>query len=249
VASWSEHMAAPDYDQPIQPTELRYIICGAPRSGTSLLCSYLYNVGAGVPMEYFDEQFVGPMLGKRWFPSQQKLHIRDYIKALHENRTRNQIFGAKVLWHQFGDRMDGWHESYPDTKYIWVHRRDLIQQSVSAYIAQALDYWSTIKGDSDERPNPPPYNFLRIDNMRLVIQEQNYNWDLFFEDKEFWPVAYEDLIKDPAREMAKVMHWFEDPLPQPYKIGEPKTKKIRDKIDMYYCHKYRNDLHQIVDPE
>ena len=72
-----------------------YLVCGIPRSGTSLLCRGLRNTGvAGRPEEYFwrgDEAF----WSRGWHASTYDEYVG---AAIREGTTPNRVFAASVMW-------------------------------------------------------------------------------------------------------------------------------------------------------
>jgi putative transposase len=112
-----------------------YLVCGTPRSGTSLLCEALKATGiAGCPEEYFwsgNEVF----LQERWGISTNE----DYLwRVLEEGTTPNGVFGAKVMWGYFDDLIARLRQLlgptdlpsppliarvFPNLHYIFIRRR------------------------------------------------------------------------------------------------------------------------------
>ncbi len=79
-----------------------YLICGPPRTGSTLLCRLLQSTGvAGVPESYFrlpDEQ----LWAGRWQLARDLDGSFDYggylRAAIAAGRTSNGVFGARVMW-------------------------------------------------------------------------------------------------------------------------------------------------------
>src|SRR5271156_6210986 len=89
--------AGPPFD--MAAIKLSYVICTAPRTGSSLLCAALWRTGiAGRPAEYFD---VHAHNDEHW---QKHFAIRDnreYLgKVVDAGTTDNGVFGFKLHWHQ-----------------------------------------------------------------------------------------------------------------------------------------------------
>jgi LPS sulfotransferase NodH len=149
---------------------LSYVICTAPRTGSSLLCSALWRTDvAGRPAEYFD---IHPDNEAHW---KKHLAIRDdadYLgKVLDAGTTANGVFGFKLHWYQsraliaklLADRQPPVPSCTPEsgtpsagapasmdallrsrlgnTNYIWLRRKNRVAQAISYYRASKTDLW------------------------------------------------------------------------------------------------------------
>jgi LPS sulfotransferase NodH len=135
-----------------------YLVCGIPRSGTSLLCRAVRSTGvAGRPEEYFwrgDDAF--------WITRWRTSTYDEYVNAaIREATTPNGVFGAKVMsgymndfLHRLaatrpGEELHGHRlltEWFPNLRYVRASRRDRIAQAVSWARAIQSDVWYA--GDS-----------------------------------------------------------------------------------------------------
>src|SRR5690348_4387329 len=81
----------------MQP-HISYLVCGTPRSGSSLLCEALANTGvAGGPEEYF--QPANEIIWKeRWGVS---TYVEYLAHTIEQCTTPNGAFGAKMMWGYF----------------------------------------------------------------------------------------------------------------------------------------------------
>lgn len=180
---------------------LSYIICTAPRTGSTLLAEGLKVIGAGRPAEFFDihahnEQY--------WV---RELGIRDDAeyadKIVEAGTTPNGVFGLKVHWHQLralqqklaaahnGVAAGNPHASlealirgrFGEPRYIWLRRRNKIAQGISYYRAAKTGLWRSYQGNAGQ-PNALDqtltFDFAAIDQHVRVVEEFDRCWELYF---------------------------------------------------------------------
>ncbi len=143
---------------------LSYVVCTAPRTGSSLLCAALWNTGvAGRPAEYFDIHGRNEAHWRKQFAIQDEA---EYLsKIIHAGTTANGVFGFKLHCHQVPAligklRADREARGLPDepapsnlpdiihpmlrarlghTSYIWLRRKNKIAQAISYFRAGKTD--------------------------------------------------------------------------------------------------------------
>ena len=98
-------LRASTYDRPPgDPPRHKLLICAAPRSSSKRLARVLLGAGLGVPMEYFNENTIGP-LTSRW-----GIDRREYVAALYARRSANDVFASNLQQQQIR---------------AWPYRRDV----------------------------------------------------------------------------------------------------------------------------
>lgn len=202
---------AEDYDSTCDPSAPRsgYLLCSTPRSGSTLLSSYLIQLGLGVPAEYLDETHAASLM-TRWVCG----NWSEYSTVLTQRRTRNGQFGLKAHWYQlkrFPDRIP-WtarapgcrdslishilKRSWPGNsihtrtyallrgwfginRFIRITRRNRFQQTISYWVAQETGRW---RSNSHAAPlaSEPEYEFSRVFPFYQRILAEEEQWDLFF---------------------------------------------------------------------
>ena len=85
----------------MKPAEA-YLLCGTPRTGSTLLCALLKSTGvAGIPESYFREPDE-PTLATQWGITRTgdgTFSDADYVRAaFNAGRTENGVFGVRVMW-------------------------------------------------------------------------------------------------------------------------------------------------------
>jgi LPS sulfotransferase NodH len=125
---------------------ISYIVASVQRSGTHLLCSILRSAGAGSPDEYFFSKY-GETWEERWGSPSRVAYLE---RIFQQHTTADGVFGFVVMWVYF-DRVvqmlqeipayKNFNESqllaavFNRPKYIWMRRRNRVQQAVSWAIA------------------------------------------------------------------------------------------------------------------
>jgi LPS sulfotransferase NodH len=187
------------------------LICGTPRSGTSLLCGYLANTKiAGHPREYYwkENESYGY---KNW-------GVKTYAEYLRKTKelgsTPNGIFSAKVMWGYFSDfltklrnlsRKEGLNDkelldsTFPNLRFIFLQREDVVAQAVSWAIAVQTEIW--FSGDMRKPRQVPVYNFELIKQFVNEVKEHNKRWNEWFKKSSVVPCAvkYEELALMPKK--------------------------------------------------
>ena len=188
-----------------------YLVCGTPRSGSSLLCEALANTGiAGNPEEYF--QPTNEILWReRWGTSTYAEYL---ARTIEQCTTPNGVFGVKMMWGYFDHFLQAVYQMpnykkrqmpvdrmlqaiFPNLHYIWIKRRDTLRQAVSQAKAMQTKQW-VIRGEhsSPAIVHKPTFSFMQIDFMVQEIQAHNAAWRRFFIENGIQPlvITYEDFV-------------------------------------------------------
>ncbi len=187
-----------------------YLVCGTPRSGSSLLCEALENTGvAGKPEEYF-QPGNEVMWRKRWGTSTYAGYLAHVIEQC---TTPDGVFGVKMMWGYFDHflhnvrRMPDYKNQrmpvhkmlqtiFPDLHYIWIKRRDTVRQAVSHAKAMQTNLWA-VRGESPRlTTRKPEFSFMQIDFMVQEIKAHDAAWQRFFTENGIQPlvIIYEDFV-------------------------------------------------------
>lgn len=199
----------------VQPPRVSYLICSTPRSGSTLLTEALRGTGVtGRPDEYFlpSEQHL-------WKQQWGVTSAHEYLEAaVREGMTPNGVFGAKIMWDYFDDFIrflkyangiqnrnasatETISATFPETKFIWITRRDKIRQAISHSRAIQSNFWHDWKGNG-RRPSTQPkeavFRFSIVNELLQTIILQEACWGQFFADSNIVPltIVYEDLVAD-----------------------------------------------------
>jgi LPS sulfotransferase NodH len=187
-----------------------YLVCGTPRSGSSLLCEALVNTGiAGKPEEYFQPSNEA-MWQKRWGTSTYAGYI---ARTIEQCTTPNGVFGVKMMWGYFNHFLHNVRQMpdyknrkipvnkmlqaiFPDLHYIWIKRCDTVRQAVSHAKAMQTNLW-VVRGEN-QRPatHKPEFSFMQIDFLVQEIRAYDAAWQRFFTENSIQPlvIVYEDFV-------------------------------------------------------
>jgi LPS sulfotransferase NodH len=182
-------------------TNTRYVICSAPRTGSTLLSEALASTQqAGQPNEYFDiyshnEQF--------WM---RKLGIRDdkeYVdRVVAAATTQNGVFGFKLLWHQspaliaklragLSDHSAATSDSMHalltakigEPKYIWLRRQNKLAQAISYYRASQTGLWRSHDKPSSHSivaDDELDFDYDQIERFLQSVNRFDASWEAYF---------------------------------------------------------------------
>jgi LPS sulfotransferase NodH len=150
------------------PVRMRYAVLASPRSGSELLGQMLLATrAAGDPIEY-----LSVLQRARVLYAKPQLSPAGLLRQMEGRRTSaNGLFGAKLHYAQLqgafggaGRREDLSREARQFLrgfqKFIWIRRRQRLQQAVSLAIARRTKRWSSV----DPRP---PAESLTADSFAL----------------------------------------------------------------------------------
>ena len=179
------------------------LIAMLPRTGSTALCSLLEATGVlGAPREYLNPR--GPL--KPWARRLSAFDLDEYVAALRRERvTPNGVFALKTLYPDLEPLLQRGplSESLGRLSVVYLTRRDLVAQAVSAYIAAASGVWhrdpqgdlfrSRGGGDPD-----PPYDEAAILDERDALLRQQEAWESFFSEHSIEPlrITYEQFVAD-----------------------------------------------------
>jgi trehalose 2-sulfotransferase len=235
---------------------LSYFISTTPRTGGFLLAEALQSTRiAGRPREYFD-----PVFESQWMKGQAIAPDIEYLESVQEaGTTKNGVFGAKVLWHQFAHLMtkprmiEGESASgvellrrmFPELRYVFLTRRDKVRQAVSYDRAiRSGVWWSIANGDEHTPvPNavPPPFDFEQIDEWVTRLSQFETNWRRHFQRVGVKPfeIAYEDLVPAYESTVLAILRYLDLPATDDLQIAPPRLAKQADEVTDEWVERYK----------
>lgn len=198
------------------PNLVAYVICGTPRSGSTMLCSLLKSTGiAGRPESYFREPDLAARAARWGIPYGEDFDFAAFVRsAVAAGTTRNGVFGVRVMWgtmEQIVDRLKARYVSCGDThavtdllqrafdapvRFLYLHRQDRIGQAVSWARAEQTGYWHP----GDRAAATPYFDFEQIASLVDEIGQHNNAWRSWFDQSGIEPyeISYEKLSNDPV---------------------------------------------------
>ena len=210
---------------PINPTTdllTSYIIASVQRSGTHLLCSLLRNTGlAGWPDEHFLSK-PSETWEERWVSPSRLAYVEGVLRR---NTSPNGVFGTVVMWNYF-DRMLQMLQEIPSyknlqgakllaevlhrPKYIWLRRRNRLEQAISWAIACQTRVWAQKVGEKPQPRGLPKFDFKVIDEWLKRIETHETGWANYFGENHIDPlvVFYEDVVACNRRSAEHVLEFL-----------------------------------------
>jgi LPS sulfotransferase NodH len=214
------------------------------------LCELLRSTGvAGRPEEHFcdEESFWSAYWGVTRFAD----HMR---AAVAEGSTPNGVFGTKVMWDYFGYLLDNLaalptnrgrslsdrallERAFPNLRYVWIRREDVIAQAVSWARAIQTNQWST--NDQAHTDRRPRFDFAQIQALVHKATEHQLAWKCWFDAHGIEPfrISYEELVADMQVVTRQVLAFLGVNLPDAQ--IEPEGGKQADALNARWAGRYR----------
>jgi trehalose 2-sulfotransferase len=183
-----------------------YSIAFSMRSGSTWLCEMLAQLGLGRPTEYFQ------------YPYEKNVHFQaieeiDEIGQIVSLLGRNSVGGifASKMTHDHRARLEetlrrnirdynGIESTFPNHKWIYLRRRQLVAQAISLYLAETSGNWgATGTSTSPGGYSEISYDFPAILANVMILAAHHVNWECNFSvrRREILEIYYEDLAATP----------------------------------------------------
>lgn len=253
-------LALCDMDQPCA-----YILCSAPRSGTTLLCDLLSQTGrAGHPNSFFRQKSLNYWadlwgLGGR-ADCQDAAFSTRYLTAMRQaGQGETGMFGLRLMGPdlQFAcdwlgrlyagktSDADRFAAAFGPVRYIHLSRSDKLAEAVSYIRAEQTGLWHGRADGSTLEENPPTmapgYDAAVITARMAELSAYDAAWPRWFEAQGIVPLSltYETLAADPKGELAKVLrHIGQDPALADE--AKPGLRRLADETSADWIRRYRD---------
>ncbi|TPK70418.1 hypothetical protein FJ930_19060 [Mesorhizobium sp. B2-4-15] len=213
-----------------------YAICTSPRSGSNFFCQHLSSTGAlGHPLEYFNWR------ARRFFdhPNFPERVSGQIEKILTMGATSNRIYGLKIFAHQH-DWISGeidWTDALPNLHFVYLSRRDLLQQAVS---------WAKAIQTGQYRSTQPP-NQTAVFDPELIQRQldalvrERARWEMFYARTGIQPlrIEYEPLVADPLDAVSEVANMMGVKLQPTQDFSRVVIQKQRDLISQEWADRFK----------
>jgi len=229
-----------------------YIITSVQRSGTHLLCSILRSTGiVGSPEEYFLSK-PGETWEKRWGAPSRDAYVRNILE---QNTGANGVFGTVVMWSYF-ERMLQMLQEIPayknlngaqllatvfnKPKYIWMRRRNHVEQAVSWTIACQTGIWAQTEEKASQPRAVPQFDFKVIDEWCNRIAAHEAGWENYFRKNHIEPLVlfYEDVVASHRASAERVLEFLRLPVSPGMEIPRPTVEKQATRISREWTESY-----------
>lgn len=236
-----------------------YFLCSTPRTGSTLLCSFLKSSGvAGNPESYFRKEDRGRW-SEKWGISASthpSCPFSAFLNAaIAAGRSENGVFAARIMWGTMeeliadlarlypdtrGNDLDLLHRAFGASRLVYLKRKDTLAQAVSLLRAVQTDIWHVTDsiGTSND-VEPPRYDFQIIREYKEQAEDHNAAWLAWFRMNGIdpLPIVYEELDRDPVAETCKILDYLELELPHGVKLSA-KNKRLSDQINTAWIERF-----------
>ncbi|TPL87074.1 Stf0 family sulfotransferase [Mesorhizobium sp. B2-3-12] len=241
-----------------------YIICGTPRTGSTLLCKLLESTGrSGAPHSFYRRQDVAEWAEEWKLPGRDTIGEREfniaYLKAaIAAGKGGTDVFGLRLMRENLGELSAILDQVYPglasDTArferafgrvlYIHLSRENKLAQAVSLIKAQQTGLWHIAPdGTEIERVGPaqePQYDFERIKGELAELEAYDAAWNTWFAEQGLTPlrIGYERLSADPAAALLGICEALGVQTPDAEAV-RPGVAKLADETTLDWMRRYR----------
>lgn len=243
-----------------------YVICTSPRSGSTLLCRLLSEVGnAGLPDSHFHEPSLNEWLSEYGFGISEFNTRREALSAifraaLEHGKGKSNVFGLRLQRHSFDffiEQLRVLYPSLPDDKsrieaifgktlFIHLTRENKLDQAISYVKAQQSGLWhSAPDGTEIERlsePQAPTYDPTAIEAQLRLSEQMDKDWQSWFLSEGINPVriTYDELSAEPYRTLGGLLK--ELGLEQGPRVEvTPPTAKLADATNREWAERFRSE--------
>lgn len=173
---------------------LVYCIACCARSGSTYLAELCESTGRlGVPKEYINPDPMCEPQFRRKVVESSDATDSEYVEALlRERSTSNGVFGIKVVGYKDNeDRL----ADFKVNRWIFLRRRDLLEQAISLYKAMANKQWVWRRGEAKPSPH---FDEVEIRRIADYLRRKHSEWLTFFAERNIEPLElwYEDIQRD-----------------------------------------------------
>ncbi|MBL8895662.1 MAG: sulfotransferase [Rhizobiales bacterium] len=243
-----------------------YIICGTPRTGSTLLCDLLASTKrAGAPDSFYGRKFMPDWAAAWHLPDPATMIERDYAiayldAAIRAGKAGTAIFGLRLMRENLDELSILLDLIYPglpsDTArfekafgrilYIHLFRENKLEQAISYIKAQQTGLWHVAPdGTEIERlapPQEPRYDFARLKEEVEKLEAYDAAWHAWFAAQDITPlrIGYEALSTDPAGSLARICVALGIAAPAAADV-KPGVAKLSDETSRDWIRRYQTD--------
>lgn len=219
-----------------------YFVCSTPRCGSSLICEALLNSKlAGAPTEYFDAE-----VQTRFYQHWKIDSFEDYLALLFKTKTGpNGVFGSKTHFNQYNRcfGVDELPSRFPNLRFIWVRRNNILEQAVSYAMAIQTEKWSIAQPGNGAQP---VYQFDQIAGLVTRIQLEQSKWASFFEQHSIKPLAliYEEFSANVIDRACDCLKYLQIPVPSDFSIDSFTLQKQANLLSQQWIERFQAESQQ-----
>jgi trehalose 2-sulfotransferase len=229
-----------------------YLLCGTPRTGSTLLCGLLTSTGvAGRPESYFREPDEHAWARRLGVPvaGDGSFDYRSFVSAARRaGSTPNGVFASRVMWGTMQRLVGGIGgppgrrdlevlvDAFGPLRLVHVRREDVVGQAVSWVRAEQTGYWQ----DGDRPSAQPRFDPGHIDELVRTIRDHNAAWSSWFAEQgvEPHPVTYEEVVGDPRLAVRGILDHLGLELSADWRPA-PRQRRQADEVNADWVRRYR----------
>ncbi|MCE8006257.1 Stf0 family sulfotransferase [Aestuariivita sp.] len=241
-----------------------YILCTAPRSGSTLLCTLLTSTGAaGHPRSYFHTPSLADWREGLGLPLPGPAPDLDNLAEIMDAAKRagsagTDLFGLRLQrgsFEFFAQQLDRLHPgrtriadrfavAFGRTRFIHLTRPDKLAQAISLVRARQGGLWHKAPDGTElERlspARPPVYDRNLIAQTLAEVTTLDQEWVAWFDAEAITPlrVTYDDLAADPVATVAGLLADLGRDPAQADGIA-PQVAKLADKTSQDWADRFR----------
>ncbi|MCE8018920.1 hypothetical protein HOP51_02130 [Halomonas sp. MCCC 1A11036] len=220
-----------------------YFICSTQRSGSSYLCHLLRATNVlGRPGEIFGKAKAISNIERKIGISSENYEL--FAKEVFRHwRSSNGVSGVKVHYHQFEELVSKVRlgKIFPNIKFIFIDRDDVVAQAVSLYKARVSGKWSSDHNAIREAV----YSYKEIKSCLDILVSEKNKWKAFFSVCGINPlrISYEELEVAPERKVSLICSYLNVDVKEfsAENALEVKIKKQRDVETKEWIDRFRQD--------
>jgi len=217
-----------------------YVICSSPRSGSHFLASYLAATRvAGIPEDHFNPWGAGGRRGEAH--DAEPIYDRKYVaNIIAASMTKNGVFGTMVQFTQIAGFVGfkTFENLFPHRlRYLYLSRRDILQQAVSLAIARQTGQFRSDQPLEKEAQYNPDQIRCCLDD----ITNHERGWSRYFAERYIEPfrVFYEDLVADTQKIILATLEYLNIPFPGDFSVPRSILKKQATEINHEWVRRYK----------
>lgn len=243
-----------------------YIICGTPRTGSTLLCTLLASTGAaGDPHSFYRGEDVAEWAAEWNLPDRGTMgplafDVAYLAAVLAAGKGDTGVFGLRLMRENLdelsaildrifpglGSDAARFEKAFGRVAYIHLSREDKLAQAISLVKARQTGLWHVAPdGTEIERVGPPGrarYDFERIARELAGLEAHDAAWNQWFARQKIVPlrIGYEALSSNPAAVLVALCGALGIEAPDVTDI-RPAVAKLADETSMAWTRRYRLD--------
>ncbi|MER8806498.1 Stf0 family sulfotransferase [Mesorhizobium australicum] len=243
-----------------------YIICGTPRTGSTLLCKLLAATRTtGDPHSFYRRQDVSEWAEEWNLPPRDLMREPEFQlaylnAAIDAGKGGTEIFGLRLMRENLDELSAILDRTFPGLAsdkarferafgrvlYVHLSRENKLAQAVSLVKAEQTGLWHVASdGTEIERvgsPGEPRYDFQRIRDEVAKLEAYDAAWNTWFAEQDITPlrIGYEWLSSSPAATLISICQALGL---QPPNAGDvkPAVAKLADATSLDWIRRYHLD--------